>query len=58
MKIYLAARYGRREELAGYRKELEAEGHIVTSRWLRGNHDLPLEAPTGHDRWRVTNERQ
>ena len=36
MKIYLAARYSRREELCGYRSELEAIGHTVTSRWLNG----------------------
>lgn len=36
MKIYLAARYSRREELSGYREQLEALGHTVTSRWLNG----------------------
>lgn len=40
MKIYLAARYGRREELCGYRAELEAMGHVVTSRWLNGDHQV------------------
>lgn len=40
MKIYLASRYSRREELCGYREQLEAKGHIVTSRWLNGNHQL------------------
>ena len=34
VKIYLAARYSRLDELNGYRKELEAAGHMVTSRWL------------------------
>lgn len=37
MRIYLAARYSRREELLGYRADLEAAGHIVTSRWLAGD---------------------
>ncbi len=50
MKIYLAARYSRREELVGYAEELRAAGHIITSRWLRGRHEhkgpealMPLE---------------
>lgn len=40
MKIYLAARYSRREELCGYRTQLEALGHTVTGRWLNGNHQI------------------
>ena len=38
--IYLAARYSRREELDGYRDQLERIGHQVTSRWLNGNHPI------------------
>jgi hypothetical protein len=40
MKIYLASRYSRREELCAYRAELEAMGHTVTSRWLNGEHQI------------------
>lgn len=40
MRIYLAARYSRREELCGYRSQLEAIGHTVTSRWLNGKHQI------------------
>lgn len=40
MKIYLASRYSRREELCGYREQLQAEGHEVTSRWLNGKHQI------------------
>lgn len=40
MKIYLASRYSRREELCGYRTELETLGHTVTSRWLNGKHQI------------------
>jgi nucleoside 2-deoxyribosyltransferase len=40
MKIYLASRYSRREELCKYRDELVAMGHVVTSRWLNGNHQI------------------
>lgn len=32
--IYLCGRYARRDELNGYRRELEARGFVVTSRWL------------------------
>ncbi len=44
MRIYLAARFGRREELRGYREQLETAGHVVTSRWLVEEHDLPIDA--------------
>lgn len=37
MRIYLAARYSRREELCGYADHLRAEGHAITSRWLAGS---------------------
>lgn len=47
MKIYLAGRYGRREELLGYAAKLGAEfGHEVTSRWLRGEHEASDGNPT------------
>ncbi len=32
--VYLAARYGRRQELLRYRAELHSQGIEVTSRWL------------------------
>ena len=34
MKIYMAAQFARREELAGYAERICATGHYVTSRWL------------------------
>jgi len=40
MKIYLASRYSRREELCHYRRDLEAMGHRVTARWLDGGHQV------------------
>lgn len=40
MKIYLASRYSRREELCGYREQLRAAGHDVDVRWLSGNHTI------------------
>jgi hypothetical protein len=39
MRIYLAARYSRHEEMQGVRDVLAAFGHTVTSRWI--------EAPEG-----------
>ena len=39
-KVYLAARYSRREELCGYRTDLEKLCFEVTSRWLDGNHQI------------------
>lgn len=50
MRIYLASRYSRREELCGYRTFLEAAGHSVTSRWLNGKHQIANDgAPIGDD---------
>ena len=43
LKIYLAARYSRQAELNGYRADLEAVGHVVTSRWLLGFHQITDE---------------
>jgi hypothetical protein len=34
MKIYLAARYSRNDEMRGVRDVLEAFGHTITSRWI------------------------
>lgn len=39
-KLYLASRYGRREELCGYRDELNNLGLDVQARWLDGAHQL------------------
>jgi hypothetical protein len=38
--IYLAARYSRREELVQYAADLEALGFTITSRWLKGDHQI------------------
>lgn len=39
-KLYFAARYSRRIELCGYRRELDELGYCVTSRWLNGAHQV------------------
>lgn len=44
-RIYLAARYSRREELCGYREQLSALGHEVTSHWLNGEHQAADDDP-------------
>lgn len=45
MKIYLAARYSRRDELREYKKQLEEVGIVVTSRWL--DEKEPLDSQMG-----------
>lgn len=40
LNVYLAARYSRREELCGYKRDLEARGHVVPARWLLGEHQV------------------
>lgn len=44
MRIYLAARYSRMEELRGYADELVAAGHVITARWIRGGNGIPETA--------------
>ncbi len=46
MRIYLASRYDRRMEMLGYAAILEAEGHVVTSRWVRGDHEGATDPET------------
>jgi hypothetical protein len=38
MRLYLSGSWPRRDELKGYLKTLEADGHLVTSRWLKERH--------------------
>ena len=49
MRIYLAARYRRLAEMRRSADDLERLGHQVTSRWLRGHHDVP--GPLGDPAW-------
>lgn len=47
MRIYIAGRYGRREEFCGYARVLRGRGSVVTSRWLEGKHSAEdVEEPT------------
>jgi len=40
IRVYLAARYSRREELCRYREQLQELGFDVQARWLDGSHEL------------------
>lgn len=40
LKIYLSARYSRREELQQYRARIRNAGHVVTSSWLDTDFEL------------------
>lgn len=40
MKIYLASRYSRLAEVQAAKADLEIAGHVVTARWVKGNHDV------------------
>jgi hypothetical protein len=40
MKIYLASRYSRFQEMQRVRADLEQRGHQVTSRWINGGHQI------------------
>lgn len=45
MKIYIASRYGRREEMELHAADITEQGHTVTARWVYGGEDgLDLEA--------------
>lgn len=45
MKIYLASRYSRHEEMRGVRDRLATRGHSVTSRWIDlHNYTAPTSA--------------
>ena len=44
MKVYLAGRYSRRDELQKCAKELVDDGHEVTSRWLSEDHRVESAA--------------
>ena len=50
MRIYLAARWSRREELKGYALQLADAGHEVVSRWLYDERRLEIGAPVEQGR--------
>ena len=52
MRYYLAARFSRKDELAGYAQIIEDHGDTVTSRWLTGAHDPLSERQLTHQELR------
>lgn len=52
MNVYLASRFSRIEEMREYAEQLASHGIGVTSRWIRGGHEMPAGA-TGFsaDEW-------
>lgn len=56
MNVYLAARYSRFREMQGCRTIIEALGHMVTSRWINGDHDYKGEASPAAERLRFAQE--
>ncbi len=48
MRVYLAARYDRRNELREYREQLQSNGVIVTSKWL--NETSPLDGKLSNEK--------
>ncbi len=48
MKLYIAARYDRLEEINQKADELRALGHVIDCRWLNGSHQLH-PSPEGVD---------
>jgi len=54
MKVHLAAQYGRRVELCGYRDQLRDLGYDVQARWLDGKHQISDSGvPIGDDNERL-----
>jgi hypothetical protein len=49
LKIYLAARYSRFEEMQQYALALAAHGHTITSRWILGDHDIRAQGQSEAD---------
>ena len=51
MLIYVCSRYSRFPEMQIYAKELQALGHTVTSRWIRGDHELRAHGEAEREDW-------
>lgn len=53
MLVYLAARYSRHPEMKKYADMLAQAGHVVTGRWILGDHELRSEGHSDADEWAV-----
>ena len=49
MKVYLTARFARKDEMATYAGDLNRLGHVVTCRWLEVEFDPGT--PLSHPNW-------
>ncbi|MCH8184664.1 MAG: hypothetical protein IH862_01015 [Chloroflexi bacterium] len=49
MKVYLTARFARKDEMSSYAEDLKRLGHAVTSRWLEVEFDPGT--PLSHPNW-------
>ena len=49
MNIYLAARFGRKQEMQAYAYALESVGHGTTSSWVFAKNDKPAVELTCHE---------
>lgn len=56
MKIYLATLYAEKRVMQAWRDVLQHEGHLVTSRWIDGGHDLDMNAETDAQRMQFAEE--
>jgi len=54
--IYLASRYGRREEMLSNARLLVSLGYRVTSRWVEGGHEMKDEASSSEELRRFADE--
>lgn len=52
VRVYLAARYGRRDEMQGTARWLRSLGYVVTSRWVECEDDDQMDSPEAA-RWAV-----
>lgn len=56
--IYLAARYRRHPEMQTIAREIAAAGHVVTSRWIWGDHEyLPGVTQERERTWYASEDR-
>ena len=53
MRVYLAARYGRHPEMQVIAAWLVRQGYQVTSRWIKGDHELRSDGRSDADEWAV-----
>lgn len=49
--VYLAARYSRHPEMSEKAIQLSQIGYTITSRWIRGDHELRSDGQADSDRW-------